>query len=96
MGVGRMRITAMIGNAVRIGVIGALALVGSMQIVSSVPQCIASDQRVVSLAAQWKIATGDAEGAYKLIRRADARRQATTPVAPTQAHVRNASISDRS
>jgi hypothetical protein len=76
----------MIGNAVRVGVMGALALVGTMQVASSVPQCLASDRRVVSLEAQWKMATGDPEGAYEVVRRADACRQNTTPAAhPTQA-----------
>ena len=69
----------MVGNAVRVGVMGALALVGTMQVASSIPRCVASDPRVVSLQAQWKMATGDAEGAYKVIRQADARRE-TVPV----------------
>lgn len=78
--------TVMIGNAVRLGVMGALALVGSMQVVSIVPRCLASDPRVMSIEAQWKMATGDPEGAYQVVRRADSCRQSTTPVAhPTQA-----------
>lgn len=64
----------------------ALTLVGTMQVASLVPRCLASDPRVVSLEAQWKMATGDPEGAYQVVRRADAYRQSSTPVAhPTQA-----------
>jgi hypothetical protein len=88
----------MIGSAVRLGVMGALALVGSMHVASSIPQCIASDPRVVALEVQWKAATGDAEGAYKIIRKGDARRQTAAPVThPTQArNAQNAPNSTRS
>jgi hypothetical protein len=88
---------AMLGNAVRIGVLGALALAGSMQVASSLPQCATSDRRMVSLVAQWKIATGDAEGAYEVVRRADVCRQSTIPTPqPTRAHVQAAPTSHRS
>jgi hypothetical protein len=77
---------AMVGNAVRLGVMGALALVGSMHVASSMPQCIASDPRVVALEAQWKVVNGDAAGAYKVIRNAEVRQQTAVPVShPTQA-----------
>jgi hypothetical protein len=74
----------MLGNAIRLGVMGALALVDSMQVASNIPACVASDPRVMSLEAQWKMATGDAEGAYKVIRRADAARR-PAPMHPNQA-----------
>ena len=69
----------MIGNAVRIGVMGALALAGSMQVASSIPRCVVTQPQVVALEVQWKVATGDTEGAYKVIRRAEACRKAATP-----------------
>jgi hypothetical protein len=89
---------AMVGNAVRLGVMGALALVGSMHVASSIPQCVASDPRVVALEVQWKAATGDAEGAYKIIRKADSRRQTAAPIVHrTQArNAQNAPTSTRS
>jgi hypothetical protein len=68
-----------------------------MQVVSSIPRCVTSDPRVMTLEAQWKMATGDAAGAYKVIRRSDACREAT-PVNHT-AQVRNnlgSSFSSRS
>jgi len=74
----------MIGSAVRIGVMGAIALVGTMHVASSIPR-VASDPRVTALEAQWKVATGDPEGAYQVLRRADARRQAPPVSHPTQA-----------
>ena len=90
----------MLGNAVRIGVLGALALAGTMQVASSLPQCATSDRRVVSLVAQWKMITGDAEGAYEVVRRADVCRQ-SRPISqpssqPSRAHVQTVSASHRS
>ena len=80
----------MIGNAVRIGVMGALALAGTMQVASSVPRCIATQPQVVGLEVQWKVATGDAQGAYNVLRRAEAYRKANPAPSIIQAqHTQN-------
>lgn len=86
----------MLGNAVRIGVLGAVALAGSMQVASSLPQCVTSDRRVVSLVAQWKMVNGDAEGAYEVVRRGDVCRQSQPTPQPTRAHVQAVSAAHRS
>lgn len=75
----------MVGNAIRIGVMAAVALAGGMQVASAVPQSITNDPRVIMLEAQWKVVNGDAEGASRLLRHVNVKHESAPVSTPLQA-----------
>jgi hypothetical protein len=75
----------MVGNAIRIGVMAAVALVGGMHVASAVPQSITNDPRVIMLEAQWKVVNGDAEGASRLLRHVNVKHDTAPAQTPLQA-----------